>query len=513
MKEIKASDFTGTFINNLNDNFSNSGGGGSSSSIERTIKVQMQGGMIDAGYTKGNIAANSSSQFFNYCHSVLMMNIEGCSISSVAVESGETLTIFHYGADGSYSGNVSSVANIPSTACYVKFQLYKSSAYNSQRVLSVTVEGNPTFHKNLVPTLVDNKFISFETTMPTRLETLSTDSDYNTYIGNHNRYWDNGYIKLPQNYTMDGKPVPLVVFVHGTGGYSFSSGPSSLYTDLMNFIVNNGYALCDCSGVTNAYSSVANAFAAPSFVVSMTNFVKFIVANYNVDPDRVYVTGKSSGGFLEHNNSLLKGINAKAVGSLAPALSPMVSMSNYCYTNQGKLPSANMMAAQIGVNGEFTLTGTFSSSTANRNLVINNIDKWREIDAFFQDTDLTDAQVATIVNACYDASTSSWHTNISDLSAATSVIATAKKRVYCPTKIWIATDDASVYYGNTELFVGMAQRAGCPCYIRALPSGTGQHHAVDTDTNTIKTTYQTKFAGSVTAPVAYAEMIDWFNRW
>ena len=544
MKTISASSNTEQFIQDLNDNFAEaangSGGGGSSSSIERTITMQMQGGAIEAGYTKGKIAA-SSNMFKNYCHTVLMLNIEGCSVKSVSIENGETLTIYYYGADGSYTSSVSSVANIPASACYVKFQVNKSSAYTSMRTLSVTVEGNPRLVKNDVPTRVTPKFISFETTMPTRIETTTSNtSDIGSYIGDNTRYWDNGYVMLPVNYSRDGEPVPLVVFVHGTGGQTFTSDPSALYIDLMKFVVNNGYALADCSGVTNANSSVGNAFAAPSYTAAITNLVKFLTSNYNIKDDGIYIYCKSSGGFVCHLLALTQNIKIRAVASLAPALSPMVSMAHHSETYTA---TANMEAAQIGVSGTFVGNNNFSSEE--KAIVLNNVHLWRQIDPFFMGTDLTDEQVATIVDACYSAGGTGYHLNIvycsnsatsevkAKFEASRTIMNAAKRWIPCPTKIWIASDDDKVFHDNSKMFVEMAQRAGCPCYLRSLPSSTGKHHAVDgvqsgnnnTPTeisSTIRTDYTTRYQGGTYRdtypnqgkfPIAYAEMIDWFNRW
>lgn len=518
MKEIKQTDYSSTFVGKLNDNFNDagSGGGGSSSSIERTVNVQMQGGMIVDGYTRGNIGSSYSSYFMRYCHSVLMMNIEGCEIKSVATETGETLTIFYYGASGAYVGSVSSISNIPSSACYVKFMLQKSSAYTSIRTLSVTIEGNPRFVKNDVPTRVVPKYVSFETTMPTRLETTSDDTDKNTYIGNNTRYWDNGFVRLPPNYTVDGKPVPLVISVHGTNGYTFSSGikndgSGADYNSLQEFVVNNGYAMCDCSGLTNSFANAGNAYAAPSYAVSIVRFVKFLTENYNIRTDGVYIYGKSSGGFMTHYLAHAQTLKVRAAAGLAPALSPMVSLPLHLYNSPN---TVSVEAGQIGITGTIPSTRDdfFNNNCA---LVLNHINLWRQIDPFFMGTDLTDEQVETIVDAVYESRTSNTNenTNISTVSAATAILNNAKRYVHCPTKIWIAEDDGTVHYGNSKLFVEMAHRGDSPCYLRSLPRNTGAHHAVDTHANAIKTTYQTKYGGSVQVPVAYAEMVDWFNRW
>lgn len=496
MNTINITDNAQTLVNKLNANF-NEAGSGSISAVDHIISMQMQGGIMENGYIKENISTDS--QFFNYCHTVLMLGIENCKVKNVAVDSNETLTIFYYGLDGTYIGSTTSVSSIPTTAYFVKFMVKNTTAYASLRTpLLVTVQGKPSLVKNKTPELVTSKYFSFETSMP-----APTDIDTNVYVGTNARVYDNGFIKLPPNYTIDGAPVPLVVYVHGTSGYGFSDGASGTYAPYHEFIANNGYAICDCSGLTNIYKG-ANAFGAPSFVSSIVNMVKYLTNNYNIKDDGVYLFGKSSGGFIVHMLTETQSVKIKAAGSLAPALSPMVSMSHHARTYNS---AANVEAQQIGITE--TISSSFTDT--DKALILDNIKKWKQIDAFFTNTDLTDEQIRTIVNNCYNAG--GQHRNITDIADNTAILDNAKRWIYCPLKIWIAKDDYVVYHGNSKMYVDMAQRAGCQCYLRSMPSGTGAHHAVDRDENAIKVNYTTKYAGTVEIPVAFAELVDWFNRW
>lgn len=475
------------------------------STAEHMVSIPMQGGMIDEGYTVGNLT--KLSQFTKNCHSIPMMNIENCEIVDVITEADESLTIFYYGASGDYLGSVSSVDNLPDDAVFVKFMVNKSIEYDTVPSLKIMVKGSPTFSKNDVPEKVALKYFSFETDEPKYYDETEMKTDGDTL-----RYYDNGFVKLPPNYSRDGEAVPLVVYVHGTNGYGFSSGPrmdgsAGDYGSLQDFIVNNGFALCDCSGLTNKYKSVGNAYAAPSFKSSIENMVKFLIANYNIREDGIFVYGKSSGGFIAHMLALDFPYKIKAVGSLAPALSPMVSMAHHAWTYTA---TANMEAEQIGVDYTFT-SAQFNDD--DKAAMIDNVDLWRKIDPFFSGTDFTDEQVAQIVSLCYSAGGSSEHLNISDISEAVELCDSANRWTPCPTEIWIAEDDWVVFHGNSKLFVEMAQRTGSPCYLRTMPKNTGGHHAVDTADNALKVNYITKYAGVVEIPAAYAELVDWFNRW
>lgn len=500
-------------------------GGSGGSAISRTIKMQMQGGRLVDGYTE---FTTTDSVFKNSIHTVMMMNIEGCTITNVAAESGETLTIFCYDGSGAYTESVSSISDINSgTCCFVKFMLTKSSAYNYLRQLSVTVTGKPSFVKNSVPALVTKKQFSFEVTFPSKFDSLSGED---TYIGTNQitRYYDNGYIKLPPNYSPDGAPVPLVVCVHGSNGFGFDGATNGKYTDYQDFIVNNGYAVCDCSGLTNAdhckgtedydeadTSVVAeDVFFAPSFITCINDLVKHITANYNIKDDGVYLYSKSSGGYTLHMLTQTQGLNVRAAASLAPAITTMANLRyyiNYDYS------STCRAFRQLGLTEPTKLDANWgSASSGNMKLILDNINTLRQIDPFFIGTDLTDAQVKTLVQNVYGTGVNNYKYTLTSLgsSQGKDILDAAVRHVAVPTKIWIASDDTAVSYGEAALYVQMAQRGGSQCYLRRMPDGTGGHNSVDSHTNAPKVYYRPKYSGtSVNIPVAYAELVDWFNRW
>lgn len=543
------------FVNKLNENLreaaSSSGGG---IGYTRTIYLQMQGGKLVSGYTGMNdmsdygtgasSASNSQAQihlgsFFKTIHSVLMLNVENCAITNIGVESGETLNIACFLQDGTFSQSVSSVSAIPSGTCFVKFMLTKDTEYVSIRQLSVTVNGNPKLVKNSVPALVEDKFFSFETTYPSYFETEQNSTSYSdveesgkNYIGANatTRYFDNGLIKLPPNYTSDGVPVPLIVNVHGTNGFDFFKGPRGLYTEQMNFLANNGYAVCDCSGVTNAgcdwsYSKSTDStiyddvFWAPSFISCIVSLVKFIYANYNVKEDGVYLCSKSAGGYTLHLLTQMSGLNIKAAASFAPGISPIATLAHYNYAEAGRTQRA---LSQLGIS---SISNAWYSD-------ISVIHKLRQIDALFMGADLPDEEVMALSNKLYTTSgvtygsgnrkrdftlssecMNGFSATIDNKIINCTGLGNARLHLNVPTKIWVATDDVNISYNMAKLYVDMAQRAGCPCYLRRMPTGTGAHHSVDTDSKAPKVTYKTKYAGSTTIAVAYAEAVDWFNRW
>lgn len=535
---------------------SSSGGGGETSDIQRTIKMQMQGGRLVNGWQN---TTRGDDYFFKYLHTTLMLSVENSTLVSVDKDNEETLTIFCYAGNGSYLGSTNLESSLPNGTCFVRFMLSKSSAYSNVKMLEVTIKGFPKFVKNDVYSRVSVNEFMFETIFPKNYEPTDADSRVSgspakSYMGTGNtRYYDWGFINLPPNYTIDGTPVPLVVYVHGTNGYYWSSGPSNTYRELQNFIVNNGFALCDCCGLTNgATTADGNVFEAPSFMTSITNMVKFLSKNYNICDDGVYIYGKSAAGFIVHLFSIYQPFKIRAIGSFAPAISPLASTPTHI-TNNG--PSVvNNVLRQLdiigdgnneGVDANFKTTesqwsyiiGTQAGKHGASETDYTNLSKWRRIDPFFANTDMTDEEVFNIIdttfgfkyktnNVIYQApwdlfmnigyynestETTDSTRNLRNLNM--EVIADHKRWCAVPTKIWIDAADTRVSYTMSKVFVDMAKRTGSPCFLRSMPYNTGGHFSVDTSETAVKVDYASKYAGVVNVPIAYAELVDWFNRW
>ena len=533
------------FVRDLNAdlNYLESGIGGGDSDTSDTVLMQLQGGKIATSTSSATTINGSNvigypcasiddSEFFNNCHTRLMLDIGFCTVTGVTVESGETLTIFCYDSSGEYIQNVLSVGSIPSGTRYVKFMVSKSSEYTSLRRLSVSVRGNATQVKNITPELVTTSYFSFDTEYPSM---DASDNIIYTGANSQNRYYDNGLIKLPPNYSTTGEPVPLVVFVHGTNGFDFYKGPKPsyskpMYDEQQSFVVNNGYALCDCSGITNEgpehVSGFDNTYFSPSFVTSIIKLVEYVTVNYNVKTDGVYLISKSAGGYILHLLTQLQVLNIKAAASLAPGISPFGTMRYY---------TESATRATTRALGQLGITITSSSWTTNMPIVLDNIHKIRQVDPLFFGTNLTDEEVDSLVRVLYykkSGNKKSFYNcpecmngvtitegSMSEgtgLPAGTVVpgLNSVGIHLQAPTRIWIAEeDDGSVLPKEPRLYYEMANRGGgSTCVLTTIPSGYGGHHAVDTSPLAPKVTHHTRYAGEVEIVETYSQLVSWFDK-
>ncbi len=121
--------------------------------------------------------------------------------------------------------------------------------------------------------------------------------------GNTRKY----IIYVPTIYTTQHIKVPLLVGLHGNGDVvtNFSQICMSSIADTANYIVVYPQALPDPVLGTNAWHSGAGTLSPPYEVNSTIDDVGFInrlvdsvIANYQIDTNRMYVFGFSFGGFM-----------------------------------------------------------------------------------------------------------------------------------------------------------------------------------------------------------------------
>ena len=471
-----------------------------------TVRMKMQAGELLNGITKDYSKRNSATadnNFWNYCHSTLLLDISNCTITDVALQNGETLSIHWFDADCKYAGTVNSVQSIPSAAKYVRFQLSSSSPI-ALRNLEVTVDGTASTRKNAAnPSSQTDKrtYFSFEVKKPYRFDT-GVD-----YIGD-NRLYDNGFVLLPENYDPTGEPTNLAVFIQGTSGYPFDrvNGTSAynnymgMYKAPQEFVALNNIAVCCCSGLTSKYgNSVTNLMFAPLFCESVANMVDFVKDNYNIG--KIYIYGKSSGGILCNLAPLVEEIGAVCAASLAPAFCPIASQ---VYHRTFQAACANITAEELGIDY------TFNKDTWNeqdRSAIYDNISQWRKFDGFFASYDeISDDDLRAIAEDAYAVGNTSLAVTMDKKPRTRDLINGAKRSFPCPNKVWVSQDDNAVDWRMCALLVDRTDN-----YTLSFLLSNGSQHHSDDGPNAETVEYTLPDGTVVTATRGYAEMVDWFK--
>lgn len=544
------------------------------SGIKKTIYLQMQLGLITTTY-KGNILVDNdvrrpgyivrfttqmlkTMSFRKYCHTVLMIGIENCKVKDIKINNNETLYIFYYDSNCEYKGyeNGTNVQTILETVyskpkedrCYIKIMVKGSTDYAILRQLEVTIEGEYTLVKNKTPEAGVIHYFTFATGYPSKAETETT--AIGAYLGaasnegknNDTICYDNGYIVLPPNYSQEGVPVPLILFCHGTGGFSWNNNGNATkkVARIRKFLANNGYAVCDCSHLTNNYTSFNDSICLPSITSTIASLIRFIQMNYNVETDGIYVTGKSAGGFACMLLPQIEGFKVKAAAGLATTIFPF--MKFYNGGNMVKEDSINK-AYREALWEQYNITEiedkeeTGISNIHSYNAYVN-ASKLRRHDPLLKSTNITTEELQTLIKYYYK-SGKKYLTDFITAAENGSMGEEVKQKIVnivnkikitfnCPIKIWHSQNDEAAGCVMSELFVEWCKRGGTPAYFRKLnpivkPEDEDEpyitaHNLVDEinedgKTNATQTIYHTKYGGDVIETVAICEMVDWFNQW
>lgn len=326
---------------------------------------------------------------------------------------------------------------------------------------------------------------------------VNTEQNFLYDVGNG--YKTRGFLKLPPNYTPYGKPVPLIVFVHGSGDIPFIQATSmtASYDDYYNYLRDCGYAIFDCYGYSDKFSgaevSNTNTWGVPICDACYESGINYVCKNWNIDKENIFAACKSLGGLQALNMFYKPRFPVKAVGMLSPELN-WVAMTIGYQTSERQF-NASELGFSPDVDNVLVWSGTRPSGF--NDYILANADKWVGAFTNFSGLPISDADK---INYFYGIQNTKTMNRIGPNK---------------PLKIWIASDDDSVSYANAEALVLSLRNCGGKAEIRTMPANTGKHHAVDNDPNALQTTNVTTKLGITyaTIPTAYYELGQFFDQY
>lgn len=480
-----------------------------------TSNIELQGGELNA--TTGELEHYTTDtanwyKAFNQPR-YLRFNKAADAITSVTLLNGETLYTYCYSREGVFLSRIAGYdkEKMPNGTNFIKFMVTSTVAYTSGRILKVSLEyssPNLAFSYNVgKKDLLETSFYTYEAKTPPKGK--DNTSATSTYSDNNIRRCDNGYIILPPNYTPDGEPVPLVMYIHGTSGFYWKNTEVQNYQKYLQFVAENGYAVADCYLMTDLYKTdnigegygiCTDAKCTPIAACNYANFYNFLMRNFNLKTTGCYVFGKSAGGLMATMLGYLQLFPVRAVGNLAPSLTAFGADARYLHQAW-----INWQLDQFGCenpNVSRSLTGA-----NDKQYVLDNVDKLIGWDPMVYCSNIKLKDMLTKMYAVSDIH------NYEDDAELVALMESGVKYQPFPMKIWQAVDDEAVPIWTSRIYKKMVQNGNGICYLREFPAGTGKHHAVDNSSSAPQTSYTTKYAGKVTICQAYAELVDWFNRW
>lgn len=318
-------------------------------------------------------------------------------------------------------------------------------------------------------------------------------------------------LMLPPNYTVSGDSVPLLVYIHGSNGFSSwdseigSLLSGSTYLPYIEYLRDEGFAILDVYGWSSKYLSIANTqnttvepnksntFAAPITYSSFLHGIEYALSRYNVDPENISMYCKSMGGELALTFAVKADIKLRAVCCLAPTVDVLF------WGSWGQSVAGRTILA-----AEFGLSGNVESVFEQRNF------DWRSTNgkAFM---DVNYEKLAGF-NPGWNFDSITLADKYQDSYAYDFTNTSACRGILYPVKIWVAPDDTNISYPKILEYVAQAKNGGNDITLREMPSGTGAHHSVDTDPNAPKSSGTTALGIPYTdMPTAYVEMVEFIR--
>ena len=323
-----------------------------------------------------------------------------------------------------------------------------------------------------------------------------TESEYTA-----TKYIDSGFLRLPPNYSPNGNPVKLLLWCQSSGEYGtmVASHLSDDYEAYYDYLAKEGFAIMSAFGWTTKYGDpraeqqAAHLPPTPTTMASIRNAYDWVCRNYNIDKTGIYVSGKSFGGCFGAAMMFQRAIPVKAIGLLAPLLTirePGVGLGYGKYDRIAYCEDSRF----VDCEDAYLDNPTEAQMQA---IMVRNAKLFLGFDATLTNMlNKEPEEVAGIMNsnAVYD------------------TIKRDGNNVAL--KIWVAKDDTSIGFSPCKYHVDSIVNGGGNAEIREMPAGTGAHHAVDSSPNALKVASIRTRLGYVCTdiPLAYAEMVDFFNQ-
>lgn len=315
-----------------------------------------------------------------------------------------------------------------------------------------------------------------------------SETEWFTYDVNDNMYTF-GRMLIPPNYDETGKPVPLVVFMPGSGELAaWTSGFSSAKLHHLRYVRDEGFAVASFFGwgsnliTTHPNCGKSFNYPTPTNIECMKTGIEWVCDRYNIDINNIHIVSKSQGGqgsLYQASYPCLPGI--RSIASFAPVVDYFSMPGEDMYAD-----ARAALVSELHLTGDTTMfssTGFNMYSTAARTFIELNIDKFRGMNekwtnlvggtaASRLEDSLDDAAYYWDNEAWTDASDTTYYTH-SDRAKITKV----------PIRFYGASDDAATPWRATLEVAEQIKNGGGECSVVEYNRNTGGHSAADDGQN------------------------------
>lgn len=397
---------------------------------------------------------------------------------------------------------------VPSSAYGDTYKIKITARYKKQPPreipYEISVGGINTVKPTLVFTRPKNAAINIEDT------NVSDSVLYGNEPG-----WAKYTVYLPPNYTPEGEPVRLIIYMNGSGVVN-QSNTSAANKPFVDYFNAQGYAVAFVPnpwGLNSQMTGSGNEFwGTPTNYAIYAKFYKNLLKRFNFKPE-VFMYGKSHGGFQLSSVPYVVNIPTLAISPISCTFFTLrnmwgyndkqriESMTDFGFSgmetdSDGKLigEAKVMLYQQDGAPNYGNNTGYTDDR---KQYILTQADK------------LIGLMVDSIGNTAL--SVRDFINEFRQLGITGFAQLNPKKITLIPHLCFVAKDDTTIY-GETVKFQTMINGANGYCRLRLMPSGTeNPHNAATTLAPTMEVA--TKYGGTMTIPITAAEMLEFFQRY
>ena len=484
----------------------------------------VSGKMEFGGLNNSNGNATNADYWFNTrsekTYKVQEKNASIIISMSGAVSNNDTLTVLFYNTSGQCIGYVEGSIPVynfamPDNAVYFRLKISPSSAAKRHEYFTLT---SCSFIEEVYNFNIINQSVGSSLAFSYEVDNTIT----------------TGRLLLPPNYAIDGDKVPLIVFVHGSGGmlawnsvlgvvYNWSTGEQELtYLPYLQYLANEGFAIFDCYPWTKAKTIPDYTFSPWNIPLQRAAYlrgIEYVCSRYNVDISRVSMICKSQGGHIGQWAIMQHEFPFKSVCLFAPSCGiGMSALFSQKKARQALVEHLDFAGTQEEISA-FINNGSTSNELVRSFINKNNV-LLLSMNPMTQG--ITNGALDTLIaeSTSGQAGVPQWMLdlglpakpegarNIYPLSGTKTYV----KNSFIPSKFWAAFDDDQVSgYTIFGVYYWLAN-GGSDTAFRQMPTGTGGHHSVDTDENAPKSSGTTALGISYTdIPTAYVEAVEFIR--